>query len=117
MYQGENAKFIIKLEDSNGNIIPKLDVSQIRILIYGEADRRTYLRYFYPAVPDESPIEEVPDEEQFFFHIDGAESLPLPPGRYMISIKSITDSADFLEGLVDIEEAPIFTIVKTVIDG
>ena len=33
MYQGENAKFIIKLEDSNGNIIPKLDVSQIRILI------------------------------------------------------------------------------------
>lgn len=117
MYQGENLKFTIEIRDSAENIISKANINSIDILIYDEASRKVHLRFSTESKDGYSLISPVDGEEKYAFTITSDQTENLPHGRYMISIKSNTDSPEISEGLVNIEQAPLFEIVKTIKDA
>ena len=117
MYQGENLKVTIEIRDSAENIIPKANVNSIDVLIYDEANRKVHLKFSTGSKVGYGLISPVDGEEKYEFTITSDQTENLPHGRYMISIKTNTDSSDFSEGLVDIEQAPLFEIVKTIKDA
>lgn len=118
MYQGENAKFEIELKDHMGNVISADINTQIEILIYRESDQKVYLTYKYPtATGTEKSITYDANTKLFSFIVGGSDTEIMPLGSYIFKVKSIvTDAAFGTEGLINIEEAPIFTIKRTVKD-
>lgn len=115
MYQGENAKFEIELKDHMGNTISADINTKIEILIYRESDKKVYLTYKYPAIAGTGAIDFTAGTKLFSFIVKGTDTETMPLGSYIFKVKSITtDSAFGAEGLVNIEEAPIFTIKSTV---
>lgn len=118
MYQGENARFDIELKDHVGNIISADDNTKIEILIYRESDQNVYFTYKYPTATETEKLITYNSENNLFtFIVEGADTETLPLGSYIFKVKSITTDDSFgSEGLINIEEAPIFTIKRTVKD-
>lgn len=117
MYQGENAKFDIELKDHFGNTISADDKTEIEILIYRESDQKVYLTYKYPQEAGQGTITYDPDSKLFSFVVKGEDTETMPLGSYIFKVKSITTDAAFGdEGLINIEEAPIFNIKRTIKD-
>ena len=114
MYQGENLKVTIEIRDNAENIIPKANVNSIDILIYDEASRKVYLKFSTESKVDYGLISPVDGEEKYEFTITSEQTENLPHGRYMINIKPNTNPSDFWGRIVDIEQAPLFEIVKTI---
>lgn len=117
MYQGENLKFTIEIKDGADKVIPKANINSIDILVYEEASRKVHVKFSTESKVGYDLISPVNGEEKYEFTITSTQTENLPHGRYMISIKTNTNSSEFSEGSVDIEQAPLFEIVKTIKDA
>lgn len=115
MYQGENAKYDIRLEDESGNIISPSSIARIKLFIYNENTKEIVIRRYYNIEGEADSISVAGDF--FRFVINSSDTLNLQPVRFRLRIDIMTTDADFNNGeFVNIEDAPIFSIERTVND-
>ena len=119
IFQGENLSFRIVLKDENGDTILTSEVDDISAKLYNETNNKIYVLYELTGNSDTGPLDRTiaDDTDAYLFELYAADSITMPPGRYIVQITyKVTDTL-FPEDnnkKITIQKGALISIMKAI---